>query len=64
VLAGWSQSKVAAKTGVDRNRLSFIENGYISPSAQEQAILERVLLDEISRRASEFRAVVAGTSLD
>jgi transcriptional regulator with XRE-family HTH domain len=59
--AGWSQSKLALKSGVDRSRLSFIENGYITPNLQEQAILERVLLDEIARRAAEFREVVAGT---
>jgi transcriptional regulator with XRE-family HTH domain len=61
-LTGWSQSKLALKSGVDRSRLSFIENGYVTPSPAEQTILERVLLAEIARREAEFRAVVAGTA--
>ena len=61
-LADWSQYKLSSKTGIDRTRLSFIENGHVIPSPEEQARIEKVLLTEIARRAAEFRAVVAGTA--
>jgi transcriptional regulator with XRE-family HTH domain len=60
-LADFSQYKLAKKTGIDRTRLSLLENEHVAPSPEEQATIERVLLAEIERRATEFRAVVAGT---
>jgi DNA-binding XRE family transcriptional regulator len=64
MLTDWSQSRLALKTGIDRTRLSFIENGYLVPSPKEHAMICRVLLAEIDRRAQEFRAVVSGVSPD
>jgi DNA-binding XRE family transcriptional regulator len=59
-LAHWSQFQLAAATGIDRTRLSFIENKHVTPSAEEQAIIEQALLGEISRRNERLSAVLTG----
>jgi transcriptional regulator with XRE-family HTH domain len=61
-LADFSQYQLAKKTGIDRTRLSLLENEHVAASPKEQALIEKVLLAEIARRATEFREVVAGTT--
>jgi transcriptional regulator with XRE-family HTH domain len=63
-MASMSQYRVSARTGIDRCRISAIENGHVLATPEEQATLEKILLTEIDRRAQEFRAVVAGESPD
>jgi transcriptional regulator with XRE-family HTH domain len=58
-LAGWSQYRLAAATGIDRTRLSLFENGHVAPSAVELTAIETVLLEEIGRRSEQLQAVLA-----
>jgi len=61
-LAGWSQYRLAAETGIERTRLSLIENRHIAPSPEEQGIIEKVLIVEIARRAAQFSDVISAAS--
>jgi transcriptional regulator with XRE-family HTH domain len=54
-LAGLSQYRLAAATGIDRTRLSLFENGHAAPSAVELAAIEQVLLEEIGRRSERYQ---------
>lgn len=41
-LAGWTQYRLAMETGIERTKLSLIENRHVAPSVEEQATLEQV----------------------
>lgn len=53
-LAGLSQYRLAAATGIERTRLSLFENNHIAPSVTEQAAIEKALLEEIGRRSAQL----------
>jgi transcriptional regulator with XRE-family HTH domain len=57
-LAGWSQFQLSAATGIDRTRLSLIENDHVIPSAEEQVAIEQALLEEIGRRNDRLSALL------
>lgn len=59
-LADWSQFQLAAATGIDRTRLSLIENKHVVPNTDEQAAIEQALLGEIGRRNERLSAVLTG----
>jgi transcriptional regulator with XRE-family HTH domain len=59
-LAGWSQFQVASATGIDRTRLSLIENNHVAPTTDEQVAIEQALLGEIGRRKEQLSAVLTG----
>ena len=56
--AGWSQFELAAATGIERTRLSLIENGHIVASAYERGVIRTALLAEIAVRAGELKAAL------
>lgn len=41
--AGLTQDKLSLLTGIDRARISRIENGYVIPTERERKIISRVL---------------------
>jgi transcriptional regulator with XRE-family HTH domain len=45
-----SQAALAARSGIDRTRLSFAENGYTQLTAQEEANIQQVIIAEIARQ--------------
>jgi DNA-binding XRE family transcriptional regulator len=53
---GWSQWQLAKATGIDRTRLSLIENQHVVPNSEEQATIRRALLEETAR----MKAILAG----
>jgi transcriptional regulator with XRE-family HTH domain len=53
-LAGLSQYRLAAVTGIERTRLSLFENNHIAPTVIEQAAIEKALLEEIERRSAQL----------
>ncbi|MGA8150346.1 MAG: helix-turn-helix transcriptional regulator [Terriglobales bacterium] len=57
-LAGWTQFDLSDATGIERTRLSFIENGHVVPSVTERSIIEKALLAEIAARAQQFNATL------
>jgi transcriptional regulator with XRE-family HTH domain len=61
-LADWSQFQLATATGIDRTRLSLIENGHVIPDLDERLTIEQALLAEIARRSDDFNAVLGRVS--
>jgi transcriptional regulator with XRE-family HTH domain len=60
---GWSQWQLADASGVERTRISHIENGHIHPKAEEQAAIRRALLEETARKKELLSFVeVAGVT--
>ncbi|MHA1386437.1 MAG: helix-turn-helix transcriptional regulator [Candidatus Helarchaeota archaeon] len=41
--AGLTQDRLSLLTGIDRARISRIENGYVTPTERERKIISRVL---------------------
>ncbi len=58
-LAGWSQFDLSDATGIERTRLSFIENGHVVASDVERQSIQKALLAEIARRAEQFQQTLA-----
>jgi predicted transcriptional regulator len=58
-MLGLKQWQLGQTVGVDQARISGIEAGYVTPSAKEQAAIERALLDEVNRRQRELSAILA-----
>ena len=54
-LTGRSQFWLEEASGVERSRLSLIENRHIIPTAKERAAIERALLKAMSTNLAEFR---------
>lgn len=42
-LAGLTQDRLSLLTGIDRARISRIENGYVIPTERERKVISRVL---------------------
>jgi transcriptional regulator with XRE-family HTH domain len=59
-MASWTQYALATATGIERTRLSLIENKHVVPSTEEQVAIERALLGEIGRRNEQLSAVLTG----
>lgn len=53
-----SQAALAAKSGIDRTRLSFAENGYTRLTEQEEAAIQGVIVEAVSRQRSAHRTVL------
>ncbi|MGB0076593.1 MAG: helix-turn-helix transcriptional regulator [Candidatus Sulfotelmatobacter sp.] len=54
---GWSQWQLAEASGVERTRISHIENDHIHPRAEEQAAIRRALLEETARKKELLSSV-------
>jgi hypothetical protein len=57
-LAGLSQYSVSVGTGIDRSRLSSIENGYVCARADEIQQIERFVADAEYQRAARLKRVL------
>lgn len=57
-LADWTQTRVARASGINRAKLSLVECGEIELSANEEAIVRRVLTDAIRQRSAQLRAAL------
>jgi len=55
---GWPQWGLAKATGIRRDKISLIENGYVTPSTAELEKIERALLEEIEHRSSRLERVL------
>jgi transcriptional regulator with XRE-family HTH domain len=55
---GLSQAALAAKTGIERTRLSFAENGYVALNPNEHAAIRHAVLGELERQAVQRSAVM------
>ena len=44
ILIGWTQFELAKQTGVERSKLSLIENGHIQPTPAERDAIESAIL--------------------
>ena len=62
-LAGLSQYSVAVGTGIDRSRLSSIENGYVCARAHEVQQIERFIADAEYQRAARLNRVLLVSQL-
>jgi len=58
--AGLSQYDVANTVGIDRSRLSAIENGHVPPRAEELGGILKALRTAHQKRMQEFERIAAG----
>src|SRR5579863_5958199 len=61
VMAHLSQYSVSIGTGIDRSRLSSIENGYISPRADEVEQIDRFVSEAQRQQVARLRRVLSIT---
>lgn len=57
-LAGVTQIELSLRTGIDRARLSFAENGYVELTADEQAQIRKLLARTAEASAAAVRREV------
>jgi predicted transcriptional regulator len=55
---GWPQWGLAKATGIRRDKISLIENGYVVPTAAELEKIEQALLAEIGRCSERLEQVM------
>ena len=58
-LLGPSQTEFAYRVGINRSKLSLIENGYLSASAEEEQRMRTELLHEVQNHRSLLDRAVA-----
>jgi transcriptional regulator with XRE-family HTH domain len=58
-LAGWTQTRTAARSGVNRAKLGMVESGEISLNPEEESAVRKVLLAAVRERESQIRGVLA-----
>ena len=63
VMAHLSQYSVSIATGIDRSRLSSIENGYISPRTDEVEQIERFVSEAQRQQVARLERVLSMTQL-
>jgi predicted transcriptional regulator len=56
--ADCSQWQLSNATGIERSKISLMENGYVTPKPSELAAIEKVLLEEISRQKARLERVM------
>jgi transcriptional regulator with XRE-family HTH domain len=59
LMLGWTLWQLADASSVERTRLSLIENGHVTPHAEEQAAIRRALLEETARKKAVLSSVEA-----
>ena len=59
-MGGWRLAWVGQKTGISESRLCRYENGDVMLPPAKRAIVERVLIAELRKRAAEIQRVLAG----
>jgi transcriptional regulator with XRE-family HTH domain len=57
-MARASQAELALRTGINRTRLSFAENGYLELTAEEQAKIRKVIAKTAETNAVNVRTAV------
>jgi len=62
-MAHLSQYSVSIATGIDRSRLSSIENGYISPRTDEVEQIERFVTEAQCQQIARLKRVLSLTQL-
>jgi hypothetical protein len=63
-MAHLSQYSVSIATGIDRSRLSSIENGYISPQIDEVEQIERFVSEAQCQQVARLKRVLSLAQLD
>jgi transcriptional regulator with XRE-family HTH domain len=56
-MLGWTLWQLSRASGVERTRLSLIENGHVTPHAEEQDAIRRALLEETTRKKAVLASV-------
>jgi DNA-binding XRE family transcriptional regulator len=59
---GRGQYWLADQTGIERSRLSLIENGRVNASEQEKAVIEKALLAGMRENVAQFSRL-SGTAI-
>jgi len=62
--SGLSQFAAANRAGLDRTRLSLVENGHVQLTASEESDVRRVLLAAIRDRAARIEGVLASANAE
>jgi transcriptional regulator with XRE-family HTH domain len=57
LLAGQSQFELARESGMDRTRISLVENDHVQLSREESKRMVRAVLDAMRRKMVEVEAV-------
>lgn len=60
LMAGLTQFDVARRSGVDRSKLSLVENGHVDLLPEEASAIRKVLLERIESRAAQLKAALSG----
>jgi transcriptional regulator with XRE-family HTH domain len=63
-LAGWTQTRTAARSGANRANLSMVECGEISLDPEEETAVRAVLLAAIREREAQIQTVLTGKEED
>jgi transcriptional regulator with XRE-family HTH domain len=57
-LAGWNQTRLAARSGIHRAKISLAETGELQLSPVELSKIERVLIAAIRRRNARIQGIL------
>jgi len=60
-MSGMSQFELARRSGVDRSKLSLVENGHVELRPEEANVVRKVLLERIESRAAQFKSALSGS---
>jgi transcriptional regulator with XRE-family HTH domain len=58
-LAGWTQTRTAARSGVNPSKLSMVESGEISLNHEEESAVRKVHFAAIREREAQIQGVLA-----